>query len=116
MGIAEMDQRVTKPRDEVVDERLLTLEEKFTEKLTPVIAILHKLILEEVDKRSLVSESQVSRPVKDAIRAQSAYSRLPKKSLQSCLAISAGLSVQGSKCLLSASEMWLSSSASAPRM
>jgi hypothetical protein len=45
-----------------------------------------------------------------------AYSRLPKKSFQSCLAISPGLSAHGSRCLLSASEMWLSSSESAPSM
>ena len=86
------------------------------EQLTPVISILHKLILEEVDKCSLVSGTKVSRPVENVATIRLAYSRLPRKSLQSCLAISAGLSVQGSRCLLSASEMWLSSSASAPSM
>lgn len=50
--------------DEVVEERLLALEEIFIQHSFPIISILNELVLEEVDVRSLISGvAQVVAPV-----------------------------------------------------
>ena len=78
--------------------------EQESEKISASIAILYKLVLEEIDKCSLVPIALVSFTANYTIKI-STYSLFPKKSLQSCLAISPGLSFHGSRCLLSASEI-----------
>ncbi len=55
MRIAQVDQGMAESRDEIVDERLLALQQEFVEELMPVVAIFDELIFEEVDKCSLVS-------------------------------------------------------------
>jgi len=62
MCVAQVDQRVAKSRNQVVDKRLLALQQELTEQLTPVVAVLYELVLKEIDKCPLIPGAVISIP------------------------------------------------------
>lgn len=60
MSVAEMYEWMCKARDEIVDQRLLAREEELVKQSMPIVAMLDKLVFEEVDKRSLVPGDRLS--------------------------------------------------------